>query len=170
MLVSPDGAIAFANGAAERLLARGRGLRVMGGKLTTIHAETARRLEVLLANAAHRGGPRIGGMLSVPCPSGGMPMALCTAPLPLDEGPVFRATAPVLVAVTDLEADVHAPEEDLKLMFGLTGAEVRLAAAVFEGRSLPEAAEQFGISINTRCGFSWPASSTRPASRGRPNW
>ena len=72
-----------------------------------------------------------------------------TAPLLLDEGPVFRASAPVLVAVTDLEADVHAPEEDLKLMFGLTGAEVRLAAAVFEGRSLPEAAEQFGISINT---------------------
>ena len=43
---------------------------------------------------------------------------------------------------------VPAPSGELRDLFGLT-AEIRLAAAVFEGLSLPEAAEKFGISINT---------------------
>ena len=44
---------------------------------------------------------------------------------------------------------VPAPSGELHDLFGLTAAEIRLAAAVFEGLSLPEAAEKFGISINT---------------------
>lgn len=148
-LVSPDGALAFANAAGERLLARERGLAVMNGRLTALHAEAARRMEALFADAAYRGGPRSGGAMSVPSPTGGLPLALRTSPLPLDEGPIFRAAAPVLVAVTDLEAQVRAPEEELKLLFGLSTAEARLAAAVFEGLTLPEAAERFQVSVNT---------------------
>lgn len=148
-LVSPDGALAFANAAAERLLARDRGLAVMNGRLTARHAETARRMEILFADAAYRGGPRSGGAMSVPSPTGGLPLALRTSPLPLDEGPIFRAAAPVLVAVTDLEAEVRAPEEELKLLFGLSTAEARLAGAVFEGLTLPEAAQRFQVSVNT---------------------
>ncbi len=148
-VVSPDGALAFANGAGERLLSRQRGLAVMNGRLTALHAETARRMELLFANAAYRCGPRTGGAMSVPCPAGGLPLALRTSPLPLDEGPIFRAAAPVLVAVTDLEAKVRAPEDELKLLFGLSTAEARLAGAIFDGLSPSEAAERFQVSVNT---------------------
>jgi DNA-binding CsgD family transcriptional regulator len=69
--------------------------------------------------------------------------------LPLDEGALYRAASPVLVSVTDLEIEVSAPDGELRDLFGLTGAEVRLAAAVFEGLTLAEAAERFGLSVNT---------------------
>ena len=148
-LVAPDGALAFANTAGEILLAANRGLLVLGGRLTSAHADSARQLEALLAKAAHRGGPRSGGAMSVPNPAGGLPLALRTTPMPLNDGAVNFASAPVLVSVTDLESEVRAPEEDLRLMFGLTAAEARLAAAVFDGLTLPEAADQFGVSVNT---------------------
>ncbi|MBL8770300.1 MAG: helix-turn-helix transcriptional regulator [Phenylobacterium sp.] len=148
-LVAPDGALGYANAAGERLLARGRGLTVLNGRLTTSHAESARRLEQLLADAAFRAGPRAAGAMNVPSPAGGMPLALRTTPMPLDDGPVFRAAAPVLVSVTDLEDEVRAPEDELRLLFGLTPAEARLAAAVFDGLTLAEAAERFGVSVNT---------------------
>ena len=87
--------------------------------------------------------------MSVPRTNGGPALALRTAPLPLDEGAVFRASAPVLVSVTDLESPVDAPDNELRDLFGLTAAEVRLAAAMFEGLTLAEAAEKFGLSVNT---------------------
>ncbi len=148
-LVDADCSLTFANTVAERLLARERGLIVIGGRLTPAQSDAARRFEMLIGHAARRDGARTGGSMSVPRPGARFPLALRTAPLPLDDGPVFRATAPVLVSVTDLEADVSTPTHELTDLFGLTPAEVKLAAAVFEGLSLPEAAEQFGISTNT---------------------
>lgn len=149
LLVGPEGEVLFANGGAERLLGRDRGLLVLNGRLTTAHAESARRLSALLAEAAHRGGPRSGGAMSVPNPAGGLPLALRTTPTPIDDGPVHFASAPVLVSVIDLEGEVRAPEDELRLLFNLTPAEARLAAAVFDGLGLPEAAERFGVSVNT---------------------
>lgn len=149
MMVAPDGALVFANGAAERLLAAGRGLTVINGRLTASHADAARRLEGLLAAAAHRAGPRTGCAMSVPSPGGGMPLALRTTPMPLDDGAVYLAASPVLVSVTDLEDQIRAPEEEMRLLFSLTPAEARLAVAIFDGQTLPEAAERFGVSVNT---------------------
>lgn len=149
MLVAPDGVVAFVNSAAERLLGRNPGLLVLNGRLTAAHAEAARRLSALLGEAAGRSGTRSGGTMSVPSPTGGFPLALRTAPMPLEDGPIHFASAPVLVSVTDLDSEVSAPEDELRLLFNLTQAEARLAAAVFEGLTLPEAAERFGVSVNT---------------------
>lgn len=148
-LVDADCALAHANAAGERLLARDRGLILVKGRLTPAQSDAARRFEALVGQAAHRTGLRVGGTMSVPRPGARFPLALRTAPLPLDDGPIFRASAPVLVCVTDLEADVVTPARELQDLFGLTAAEVRLAAAVFEGLTLPEAAEKFGVSTNT---------------------
>lgn len=148
-LVEGDGALTYANAVAERLLSRDSGLSVINGRLTPGHSEAARQFEKLIGQAARRDGTRSGGTMSIPRSNARFPLAVRTAPLPLDDGAIHRASAPVLVCVTDLEAQVIAPSGELRDLFGLTVAEIRLAAAVFEGLSLPEAAEQFGISINT---------------------
>lgn len=148
-LVDAECTLIFANHAAEKIL-RGRlGLTVLNGRLTPRDGDAARRFERLVGLAANRDAARTGGSMSVPRSDGGPALALRTAPLPLDEGAVFRATAPVLVSVTDLESPVDAPDSELRDLFGLTAAEVRLAAAMFEGLTLAEAAEKFGLSVNT---------------------
>lgn len=148
-LVDADCGLQFANLAGERLLRRDCGLTVMNRRLTLRRPDAARRFEVLVDRAARRGAGRAGGTMSFEPPGGGAAMVLRTAPLPIDMGPLYRASAPVLVNITDLEIDVPAPSVELRDLFGLTPAEVRLAAAVFEGRTLAEAAETFGLSINT---------------------
>ncbi len=148
-LVDADCVLLFANRMAERLLAQNSGLLVINNRLVPAHSDSARQFEKLIGRAAHRGPGRAGGSMKAMRADGRFPLAIRTSPLPLDEGPVMRASAPVLVSVTDLDADVTAPSTQLTDLFDLTAAEVRLAAAVFEGLSLPEAAERFGVSINT---------------------
>lgn len=148
-LVDGDCTLQFANLAAERLMRRDSGLTVINRRLTLRRPDAARRFEHLVDLAARRGPGRTGGTMSLEPPGGGAAMVLRTAPLPIDMGPLYRASAPVLVNVTDLEIDVPAPAVELKDLFGLTPAEVRLAAAVFEGQTLAEAAEAFGLSVNT---------------------
>jgi DNA-binding CsgD family transcriptional regulator len=53
------------------------------------------------------------------------------------------------VTVAYLDAQVQSPVEELRLVFGLTAAEARIAGAIFEGMSLPEAAQAFGLSGHT---------------------
>lgn len=149
LLVDGDGTLQFANFAAERLLRRDCGLTVINRRLTPRKPEAARQFERLVAQAANRGAGRTGGSMSLERPGGGSAMMLRAAPLPLDMGPIYRASAPVLVDVTELEIDVAPPSGELRDLFGLTPAEVRLAAAMFEGQTLSEAAEAFGLSVNT---------------------
>lgn len=148
-LVEPGCALTYANRVGERLLARDRSLIVFNGRLTPSHTDAARQFERLVGQAAHQDRAAIGGVMSVTRPTGGTPLAVRTSPLPRDMGPVYRATRPVLVTVTDLDAEIAAPSAQLKILFSMTAAEIRLAVAVFEGLSLPEAAEQFGLSTNT---------------------
>ncbi|ODT88507.1 helix-turn-helix transcriptional regulator [Phenylobacterium sp. SCN 70-31] len=148
-LVDGDCVLQFANLAAERLLRRDCGLTVVNRRLTPRRPDSARRFQRLVGLAAHRGAGRTGGTMSLERSGAGSAMALRTAPLPLDQGPIYRASAPVLVSVTDLEVDVAAPTAEMRDLFGLTPAEVRLAAAMFEGQTLNEAAQAFGVSVNT---------------------
>jgi DNA-binding CsgD family transcriptional regulator len=147
-MVNRNCQLLFANAAAERMLRAPGGLTALNGRLTPRNADAARRFEQLVGLAANRDAARKGGSMSVPRGEGPA-LALRTAPLPLDEGALYRASSPVLVSVTDLEIEVAAPDGELRDLFGLTGAEVRLAAAVFEGLTLAEAAEKFGLSVNT---------------------
>jgi DNA-binding CsgD family transcriptional regulator len=57
--------------------------------------------------------------------------------------------AMALACVTDLAPGVRAPQNELRSRFGLTFAEARVAAAVFRGLTLREAAEEFAVSLNT---------------------
>jgi DNA-binding CsgD family transcriptional regulator/PAS domain-containing protein len=147
LIVDHDMALRHANPAAERLLRGGSGLTVLNGRVTAAESDGAKRLAQLVAQAtAH--SERSGGALSLLRP-GHLPLALRVAPLAGEAMPIFARPRMALICATDLEAEIPAPEAELRSLFGLTPAEARLAAAVFEGLSLPEAADRFGISVNT---------------------
>lgn len=147
-VVDQDGAMRHANPAGERLLRAGAGLTVIGGRITASDSDDARRLAGLIAQATAQTG-RSSGAFSLLRPGGRLPTAVRVAPLAGEALAVFARPRMALVCATDLEADIRAPEDELRALFSLTAAESRLAAAVFEGLSLPEAAQRFGISVNT---------------------
>lgn len=137
------------NPSGELLLAAGRGLVVHGGRLTAAASDAARRLEQLVGLAARPAGARIGGAMALPQSGARRPLALRVVPFGADAHPVLARPGLALVHVADLERQMRPPETELRELFGLTAAEARLAGAVFEGLGLPEAAEHFGLSVNT---------------------
>jgi len=147
LVVDHDCALRHANPAAERLLRSASGLTILNGRVTAGESDSAKRLADLIAQATARSA-RSGGALTLNRP-GRLPLALRVAPLTGEATPIFARPRMALICVTDLEAEIPAPEAELRTLFGLTPAEARLAGAVFEGLSLPEAADRFGISVNT---------------------
>jgi DNA-binding CsgD family transcriptional regulator len=148
-MLDRDGVIRRLNRSAERLLSRADVVTVQGGRLAAIHGEAPQALHRLIGQATRPDGLRCGGSMSLHSPGRRLPLALRVAPMSGRRLPIFDPPAAALVTIIDLERGLLTPEEELRQLFGLTLAEARTAAAVFEGLSLPQAAEQFGVSINT---------------------
>lgn len=138
------------NRAADVMVRDGHGLGVVAGRLISNHPEANRRLEALVAIAASTDPERrAGGSMALPCPERVLPLSITIAPLRRQSAPVFFDEPSVLVCVTDLEARLHLPEQNLRDLFGFTPAEIRLAMALFDGASLHEVAAASGVSVNT---------------------
>lgn len=148
-LVDGSGTIRLVNRAGERLLADDKGLTVLGGHLAARRQDSARRLEMLIAAATASEGPQVGGAMSLPLPGQRFPLALRIVPIPRVSMAMFSRPRTALVCVTDLETSVRSPEAELRALFGLTLAEARVATAIFEGRSMREAAQQLDVALNT---------------------
>ena len=149
LLLDGAGRVVHANAAAERLVKQGDGLRVTSGRLGAWASEASRQLEALIGGASGRdGGPRLGGSMALATPLRLMPLSITVAPLRAER--LMAAAAPVvMVCVTDLEAGVSLPAQQLGVLFGLTPAECRVALALFEGATPAEAAAQLGVSGHT---------------------
>jgi DNA-binding CsgD family transcriptional regulator len=138
------------NRAADKMVRDGHGLGVVAGRLSSNQPEANRKLEALVALAASADPEhRAGGSMALPCPERLLPFSITIAPMRSHSAPVFFDEPSVLVCVTDLEAQVHLPEQNLRDLFGFTPAEIRLAMALFAGASLHEAAAASGVSVNT---------------------
>ena len=150
ILLDSKGRVRHVNRTAESLMREPGGLTVSGGRLSARLPEAARRLGALIQAAASQDvGYCSGGSMALATSGRRLPLSLTVAPIrsrrlfSLNEGPS------VLICVTDLEARVSLPEQRLRGLFGLTGAETRLALAIFEGATPREAAATLGISANT---------------------
>ncbi|HEV2364499.1 MAG TPA: LuxR C-terminal-related transcriptional regulator [Caulobacteraceae bacterium] len=145
------GVVRHVNRAGEALLARGVGLRVAGGRLTAVSCERARTLEGLIASAASADPtPSLGGAMALPFETGRAPLSITVTPFRGGQRPwPFASAAAVLVCVTDLEPEDRPQGEKLRLLFGLTPAEVRVALALYDGSTLKDAAGALGISPHT---------------------
>jgi DNA-binding CsgD family transcriptional regulator len=148
-ILGHGGRIRHLNRAAERLLSQADVLTSHGGRLTARHSEASGELQRLVVLATRPMGLRCGGSMSLGSIGSRFPLAVRVAPISARLLPIFDPPPSALVTVTDLEAWLQTPEEDLRRLFGLTLAESRTAAAVFDGLSLPQAAERFGVSANT---------------------
>jgi DNA-binding CsgD family transcriptional regulator len=147
---------------------RGDGLRVRDGRVEAaagngVNAELRRLIAGAAADALHapRGGAsrgdagieEAGGLLQLPRPWPGKPLAVMVTPLSVPASPIdiaLDATRPAaLLLINDPDRAVQFPTDRLARAFGLTGAEAKLAAALATGTSLSAYAEAAEITIGT---------------------
>ena len=149
-LVDGDARVRFINRAGERLLRPGDTLGVLLGRLRANSSDATARLHALIARAACPDRElRTGGSMGVAALGRRQPLAVTVAPIRARHASRFDVDHSVIVCVSDLEAGVRLPADRLRALFALTPAETRLAMAMFEGASLADAAETFGVSLNT---------------------
>jgi DNA-binding CsgD family transcriptional regulator len=123
---------------------------VTDGKLSAVAPAHASCLRGLIDAAATRDGAgRVGGSMSIGSASRRRPLHVSVAPNRAEALSMFGADPGVIVHITDLEAPLTVPLERLSVLFGLTRAEARLVRTLYEGATLREAAEQFGVSAHT---------------------
>ena len=151
ILVGSDSRVVLMNRAAETIIARVDGLRVIRGYLAADLGPEDRKLKHLLHHAVQTGngrGLRAGGAMSVSRPSMQRPFSIIVSPLRTHER-VNRDRIAAVVLVNDAESKSQPPTEILRTLFDLTAAEARLAQAIAGGTALKAYAEAAGVSINT---------------------
>jgi DNA-binding CsgD family transcriptional regulator len=147
MLIDKYGRVARCNRRAEELFCNEFGIR--NGRLWTAANSSLQRLDRFMAEieqAKSSVGP-------LPAPviiaRGGTPWLLIEAmPVTSTSNDIFDGCRAVLV-VNDLSRPSITNAALLGLVFGLTSAEARLAAAICEGQDLNAASASFGVSRET---------------------
>lgn len=155
LLVDRQGGVVHANGAGERLLRNGLGLRIRDGRVVARDPRLMAMLETLIARAADETGTRAGavpGSFVLPVYETG------TANLLVVGMPVTRTAsmlregwpeARVALYIGDLDDTGMLRPEVLRAIYGLTPAEARLAVAVGRGRELAVLSSEWGVSSET---------------------
>jgi DNA-binding CsgD family transcriptional regulator/PAS domain-containing protein len=151
VLLDAAGRVVFVNAAAYSILNRGDGLYLSKTKLITTQRsrESAKLIELIFkAIATAKGqGHFGGGAMPFPRP-GKKPFHLLVSPL-RSESAALPGRAVVAVFLSDPEMTPVVPAEVLRMLFGLTPAEARLALSIFAGHSLSETAEMTCVSRET---------------------
>ncbi|MBI1197090.1 MAG: hypothetical protein GC203_04430 [Phenylobacterium sp.] len=149
-VVEADGRVLYANPAAEALMTARIGVGVVGGRLSAASSRATQQLHGLIARAgAATPWERRGGAMTLISLARRLPIPVSVAPLRAEASVAIRQAPTVLVCVNDLETPRRLSEERLRDIFGLSPAEARVAAALFEGDTPREAAERLGISFYT---------------------
>ncbi len=152
LLLGANGAVLYANPAAEVLLRGGDGLATAQGKLRAARASDDAALRRAVAAAA--GGS--GGTLAVARPSGRASLAVVVQPASagrLSGSDPWRIAplpaALVFVVEPDRDSDGAAAASTLRALYGLTAAEVAVAEGVAQGQGVKDASEALGIAPST---------------------
>lgn len=146
LIADGTGAVRFANAAMEDLLRNKAGLSVRNGKL----GHAIRRSDVLLTELLKDAAAGKGGGMRLPRGGERPDLHLLTVPLSARS----RLAAPwqtplALLLVSDPAARRMLPGQYLRLLFGLSPAEARLAEALACGLGPAEYAAAAGVSPNT---------------------
>lgn len=136
-----DGRIAHMNEAGRRLLTQAA-LINRGSQLEAARPSERATLARLIAAATSADGPRAGGAMTLARAGHKRPWCVTVAPLRTRDGGA-------VVLVSDLDGGEPPREQVLRDAFGLTPAEVRVAAALFEGATLRDIADANRVSLNT---------------------
>lgn len=148
-VVDPEGALVLWNQEARRLIRSADALAISSGVLRLKEPQDSDRwLEVVQRVAQGLGDDSV--MFGVRGGDGRQRLQLLLIPLlPVEPWSGPGARSRVLVILSDLDRVGLVRPDLVAGMFGLTPSEGRLAHALLLGKSLTEAAEFLGISINT---------------------
>lgn len=142
------GKISWANRAARRTFAEADGLTLEDDRLcadsVSDQASLGQAIETCLGSAG-----RPPDLVSLRRPSGNRPLGLVVARVPSARVAPHRVETAAVVRILDTSAPLNASESILSALFGLTGAESRLAVAIASGISPLEFAQQTGRSAET---------------------
>jgi DNA-binding CsgD family transcriptional regulator len=147
LFVDASGRVVEMNEPARILLRRRQGLLLGGRGLSAEDERETQRLRTLLAAARHAHEPAPLGVLQLARSSGGRPLEVVVAPLPLTQGTEGEPVAAVFVG--DPEAAMHPDEGLLRDLYGLTRGESALALELLRGLRLADAAPRLGIAQET---------------------
>ena len=135
-----NGIVLFANGSGARLLAQADGLTCSGGRLQAASPKEQQMLESMIRGATSSFGRAVPAWTRVARPLGRMPLAVFVAPLEVSDDELTASNARILAMVHDTAEHRCAQAEMLTGVYGLTGAEARLASALSGGHSVQSAA------------------------------
>jgi DNA-binding CsgD family transcriptional regulator len=150
----PEGQIRYANRAADRLLSRGNAIDARNGRLCATRPRHTEALRALIGRAA---ATSVGAELvavdavALPCDNMDPPLAVVAEPLAPAHGDTLGhvAAAGAILFIGDSEASRSPSSERLRVVYGLTPAEARMASAVVDGGGLASAASALNLSPNT---------------------
>jgi DNA-binding CsgD family transcriptional regulator len=151
LVADPSGRILFMNRRAETTLRAKDGLWVASDGIRAHRTEETARLRELLARAANTStgnGTHAGGVLSISRPGQRRSLKIMIAPLPSSPDRGQHGPAALLL-ISAPEQSTPTDAKLLQKLLDLTPMEARLTAAIVEGRTVKEFAEETGISMNT---------------------
>lgn len=150
MLIDARGHLVHANLAAQRLLGQGGAAVVRQGRLACHHPADQQRLQRLI-DGLRRGGDTFEPPPAFPIRrrSDGLVLTVTATVLRLPIGSPGASQPLLLLSLTVPARPPHLAASILRERHGLTPAEVRLAQALVEGRSLRDAAAVLSITYGT---------------------
>jgi DNA-binding CsgD family transcriptional regulator len=148
ILLNSDGKVIRLNGAAEIILARCDGLRVVADRLICEDTASEVRLSGAIASSCRRLDPKADSV-AVRRKGGRSPYLLSLYPLIQRRRFLAPFGASALVSITDPSALRSGLTDEQRTMLGLTERENQLATLIQNGHSVASASEVMGIAYNT---------------------
>jgi len=148
IVLDENGRVLRNNGAANKLLQAGDGLRLVKRKVETRTESETEKLQQLIAQSLVDGGRRVHAM-SVMRLTSDHRLGLVIRGVPLREDSEGKERAATVLFVRDPDALTATPRDILRRVFDFTPAEALLAIELANGLSLDEAAGALNIRRNT---------------------
>jgi DNA-binding CsgD family transcriptional regulator len=139
--------VVYANRRARELCAARDGIELAARKVNLARPHDNERLQRLLADA--RSDPRAGGMLRIARPSGKRSYVAVIAAVVARRRATMAPRPAICIVISDPDGRAPLSSEPLRVAFGLTAAEARLAALLGAGEDLRSAAGEIGITYGT---------------------
>jgi DNA-binding CsgD family transcriptional regulator/PAS domain-containing protein len=154
LVLSEDGVIRFANARGAKILADNDGLSQKNGKLVIHCREVAERIQrylLTVSTANNAGLPEMDWNMVAKKRSGGTPYQLIVGNLQLSQWHLEsrHSNKVAVIHLHDPNTAANVDPRRLTDFYGFTKAQARLAAKLFNGHTINEAAEALHISVNT---------------------
>lgn len=151
IVVDSDARVILMNCKGEAVLQRQDGLTLLSDGLRAADRNETSKLRNAIAAVSSQPGAAVqrpGTVLLISRPSGAKSFEVLVSPLP-PSSQLSKGRPAASLFITDPEQETQLDSTALRNLFGLTPAEIRLATALVEGRSVEDYAETASISSNT---------------------